>query len=349
MEIVECRYENPLQILWQLTNENQKTGQFRGHSDKTWALSPSLLRADKLSRMVDFDSEGYQSKNLVEKINHINNKTKFHFDQAMSLFYQTCLERGISMPTVSDDVHARLTSVQRPITMMGVNRQLSPGTEMREWPIIAMMQHYGFHTPLLDWSKNPLVALFFATDEEIEADGCVWQLNLNALGFMPVASNVDLDTTNLGDSDALKQNHDRLLAVSDCGVYFERPQFSANERLIAQDGWLSFSVFNARNNRGALENDFQCALEAFDLEKIVSRYTRQLQDDNANPAFRQHILPWHMKKHVIPQSMKAGIRDQLKRYRVDRLSVYPGLSHITEHVRDLLRETQSHDVSTSYF
>ena len=41
-----------------------------------------------------------------------------------------------------------------------------------EWLVLA--QHYGLATAFLDWTTSPLVALFFACDEERKNDGCVW-------------------------------------------------------------------------------------------------------------------------------------------------------------------------------
>lgn len=50
-----------------------------------------------------------------------------------------------------------------------------------EW--LALAQHYGIATGLLDWSLNPLIALYFATAKEPKdsqgpgANGCVWMLD----------------------------------------------------------------------------------------------------------------------------------------------------------------------------
>lgn len=50
-----------------------------------------------------------------------------------------------------------------------------PPTSEFEWLFLA--QHYGLPTRLLDWSSNPLVALFFAAERKDEVDGAVYMVN----------------------------------------------------------------------------------------------------------------------------------------------------------------------------
>lgn len=43
-----------------------------------------------------------------------------------------------------------------------------------DWEAMALAQHHGLPTRLLDWSTNPLVALFFAVEKLPDNDGCVF-------------------------------------------------------------------------------------------------------------------------------------------------------------------------------
>lgn len=50
-----------------------------------------------------------------------------------------------------------------------------PSNDWGHW--LEYAQHYGVPTRLLDWSKNPLVALYFCCKDRSERDGVVWLLH----------------------------------------------------------------------------------------------------------------------------------------------------------------------------
>lgn len=70
---------------------------------------------------------------------------------------------GISLPNHLSDWKRRASRFASPL----------PRDEV-EWLVLA--QHYGLATALLDWSTSPLVALYFACDDESQPDvsGAVW-------------------------------------------------------------------------------------------------------------------------------------------------------------------------------
>ncbi len=138
----------------------------RGHSDETFLLLPSALR-----------DESRELENLA--LHSIKtNKDQVRAEKAvLSRFLQIADSIGLSIPE----------DTQR---LRGFLDRLEPLPQL--WPpdsvlsLMALAQHHGVPTRLLDWSRHPLKAAWFAAARAIETENIsdtlsVWSLGLEFL------------------------------------------------------------------------------------------------------------------------------------------------------------------------
>lgn len=86
-----------------------------------------------------------------------------------------------------------------------------------EWLFLA--QHYGIPTRLLDWTENPLVALYFATEQNPEKECAVYKITMLTWYY-------DLDGFNPFDSDKIvgvKLPHKDVRYINQAGVFSIHP------------------------------------------------------------------------------------------------------------------------------
>lgn len=183
----------------------------------------------------------------------------------------------------------------------------SPGNSWWNW--LAMAQHHGLPTRLLDWTFSPFVALHFATEKYdfFHMDAVVWCINVVELRrFLPSALNALLDQdSSIFFSASTLDRYATTLSEFDyrvkeegesCVIFFEPP--ALDERIVNQSAL--FSMMSS---------------SSLQLEDWLRAHERE------NPKL--------CRKIVIPASLKWEIRDKLDMANITERVMFPGLDGLT--------------------
>jgi hypothetical protein len=184
------------------------------------------------------------------------------------------------------------------------HRDAVPGDSVWNW--LALGQHHGLPTRILDWSFSPYVALHFATEDldRYHEDAVVWCVNyVEAHRQLPAPLRAALEaqeanvfnTEMLGEVAATLSDFDGL-SDSVFVAFFEPP--SLDDRIVNQ-----FALFSLMSSPSARLDDW--------LEE--------------NPALYRRL--------VIPASLKWEVRDKLDQANVTERVLFPGLDGLSHWLR----------------
>jgi hypothetical protein len=181
------------------------------------------------------------------------------------------------------------------------------------WNWLAIGQHYGLPTRLLDWTFSPHVALHFVTAKfgSFGIDGVVWCINfIGARKFLPASLKAILkkDDAIFFSAEMLDryartlEEYDARVAAEggDCVIFFEPP--SLDDRIVNQA-----AVFS-----------------------MLSSPTRQLEEWLAE---REQEHPDLFSKIIIPAVLKWEIRDKLDNANTNERVIFPGLDGLSKWLR----------------
>ena len=170
------------------------------------------------------------------------------------------------------------------------------------WNWLALAQHHGLPTRLLDWTFSPFVALHFATEHPhwFHEDSVIWCVDFfRAKEFLPLSLRdvLEREGANVFTAEMLGQVAEGLrefdqLAPEPFVAFFEPP--SLDDRIVNQ-----FALFSLMSSPKATLNTW----------------------------LKDHNDLW--RRVVIPAKLKWEIRDKLDQANITERVLYPGLDGLS--------------------
>lgn len=315
---------------------------FRGHSSASWVLQPTAARPKLGKKLAEYDRLKARLSEEVPKVEHWGEEIsaeaaeQIAFEWAHILavcrFRDTAVELGLAETEFPFGKHQSLDK-------NGLEAWLKERVELHD-PIndyrpmqygykpdysrktsIALAQHHGIPTFLLDWTASPIVSAFFALGEASSQDLAVWALRTDSLDLPDTEEafqKLGLDKVNLVNT--AREGNSFLSAQHGVFTTIENPYLN----------WTKNGAYP----------DLEKVFRSYESEEIVARLNsgKWLEEDGrgVHPIIYQrcldffHIGDVRLRKIVLPAGEREELQKLLKRENVTSAHLMPSLDNVRE-------------------
>lgn len=199
------------------------------------------------------------------------------------------------------------------------------GEQPSDWEWLSVAQHHGLPTLLLDWSINPLVALYFsAWKYSGEKDGVFYQMELQDKGF--------------------RDKHNLTVRVGQIKNRFNEDEISSNFEgkempfVEARNALIIVPLVFTRRIEAQSARFIYAGYMIKDKNKVkaesIKSNNSEFYTDSALDKQSNKRLPWKkITKYKIPAESKASLLRQLRNAQIHHGTLFPDLDGYANYLR----------------